>query len=340
MQSKQPRAFSFRAGVRLRDTILAFDAGAGSDLIFISHARAIDARAARTLPRPRAGRRQVLTTETTLALLGHAGERLRAHTLLAGYGRPFVLGELRLELFPSSAMPGAAALLCEKDGRRTVYAGPIGAGPVATRNAAALCLDAPFASRRFTFPERAAALAEAQAAVVEAAGQGRTPVLLVDPLGPAVEAGAALAGAGLALRGHRRVMAAAVAFRRAGLAVPAVQRFDGKLKQGEVLLWPIEARDAAMLRSLPDAWMLLASELAADPESVARLRVDRAVAFASHADLDGAVRYVEATGAAEVAILRAPDDELGRVLRERGVDTYHLGPPRQIALFAQAGLSS
>jgi hypothetical protein len=340
MQPNPSRAFSFRAGVRLRETILAFDNSAGTDLIFISHARAIDARAARTLPRPRSGRRQVLTTEITLALLGHAGERLRPHALLAGYGRPFVLGDLRLELFPSGAMPGGASLLCEQDGRRAVYAGPIGPGAVASRNAAALCLDAPFASHRFAFPERAAALAEAQAVVVEAAGQGRTPVLLADPLGPALELGAALVGAGLALRGHRRVMAAAAAFRSAGLAVPPVQRFDGKLKQGEVLLWPPEAREAAMLRALPDGWMLLASEWAADPESTARLRVDRAVPFASHADLAGAARYIEATGATEVAILRAPDDELGRVLRERGIDAYHLGPPRQIALFAQAGLSS
>ena len=116
---REPRAFIYRAGVRVAGTILACDATAGSDLIFLSHAWALDARAARALPRARHGRRQILTTETTLALLGAPGARLRAHALLAGLGRPFALGELRLELFASGHGPGAASLVCEiRRGRR------------------------------------------------------------------------------------------------------------------------------------------------------------------------------------------------------------------------------
>src|SRR5262252_4918015 len=125
----QESAFGYRAGVRVQGTIVACDATAGSDLIFLSHARALGARAARALPRARGGKRQVLATELTLALLGPPGDRLRPCALLAPLGRPFGLGSLRLELFASGAMPGAASLLCEAGARRVVYAGPIGPNP-------------------------------------------------------------------------------------------------------------------------------------------------------------------------------------------------------------------
>src|SRR4051812_34139303 len=121
------RTFSYRGGVRVHDSVLACDATSGSDLIFVSHAGALEGRGPHGLPRARGGRRKILTTETTLALLGTAGDRLRPHTLTAAYGRPFTLGSMRLELFPSGHLPGAASLLCEREGRRIVYAGPIGA---------------------------------------------------------------------------------------------------------------------------------------------------------------------------------------------------------------------
>jgi hypothetical protein len=46
------------------------------------------------------------------------------------------------------------------------------------------------------------------------------------------------------------------------------------------------------------------------------------------------VRYIEASGASEVALINAPGDDLAGALRARGIDAYTLGPPRQIELFA------
>src|SRR5579863_3347118 len=123
---KNQNAFLYRAGVRLAGTVVACDAAAGGDLVFLSHAAVLGARGRRALPHVGGSRRQILATEATLALLGPFGERLRAQTLVVPFGRPFVLGDLRLEIFPSGFMPGAASLLCERDGRRLVYAGPVG----------------------------------------------------------------------------------------------------------------------------------------------------------------------------------------------------------------------
>jgi hypothetical protein len=338
---REPRAFVYRAGVRVAGTILACDASAGSDLIFLSAAGALDARAARALPRARHGRRQILTTETTLALLGAPGARLRAHALLAGLGRPFTLGELRLELFASGHAPGAASLLCEigagasAGGRRVVYAGVLGAGDTpAIRPADAVCLDATFGARRFAFPPAEEALAELRRLVLDALARARAPLVLVDPATSALAVAADLAEAGVATRGARAIMQIAAARAGAGLATPHVQRWDGKLRRGEALLWPATAREAKQLGRLEAPATILVSGRAREPGELGRARADHFVLLTDRADFDGLLRYVAATGAREVALLHPPGDELAGELRSRGVDAYPLGPPRQIGLFS------
>jgi Cft2 family RNA processing exonuclease len=332
----QPRAFTYRAGVRLAGTVVACDATAGSDLIFLSHARALGPRAARALPRARAGKRQVLATELTLALLGAAGERLRPCALLAPLGRPFGLGLLRLELFSSGFMAGAASLLCEVGGRRAVYAGPVAPEGATIRLAQALCLDATFGARRFSFPPRAEALGALVHLVTETLASRRSPVVLFETPDAALDLARALAVAGVSPRAHRSLMQAAAAFAEAGLGAPALQRFDGRLRPGEALLWPREAGQAPRLRALPAANVIVASPFATDPTAMAEARAEHGVALADHAGWDGLLRYVEATGASEVALVGAPDEELAQALRVRGVEAYALGPPRQIGLFSAA----
>src|SRR5512138_693159 len=115
-----PSAFAFRAGIRLVGTQVSCDAlGFPSDLVFLSHANALPPRA-KGAP---LGRRQFVTTQQTLQLLGEAGDRLRDRTLPAAFGRPFNLGPHRLELIPSGFLPGAAALLCETETQRLLYLG-------------------------------------------------------------------------------------------------------------------------------------------------------------------------------------------------------------------------
>jgi putative mRNA 3-end processing factor len=342
MAKASRRTFSYRAGVRVRGSILACDAATGSDLIFLSHALALEARAARLLPRPRAGKRQVLTTETTLALLVAASpggkDRLRSFTLTAAYGRPFMLGNMRLELFPSGHLPGAASVLCDLDGHRLVYAGPLGAGtpgagPPANRTAEALCVDGTFGAPHFAFPPPAETLTDVCDTVRAALAAGRSPVILARPMGPALDIAAALAAGDLRLRAHRHVIRAASAYRAAGLAVPPLLRFAGRLQPGEALLWPPEARDAGILGALEAPFFVLASGWAADPAVVATLRVDRAIPLSNYAGFPRLLDYIEASGAREVAVRHAPDGHLCSALAARGIDAYPLGPPQQIALF-------
>ena len=327
------RAFVHRAGgVRIADTVVACDAAAGTELVFLSHAPALGAQARRALPRLGGARRQLLATELTLALLGPAGERLKAHALPAGYGRPFGLGDLRLEMFPSGFMPGAASLLCERGGRRIVYAGPIGAAQADVRAADALCIDATYANAASAFPAREQALADVGRAVRDALARGEAPVVLVDPIAIALEVGAALAAEGIGLAAHRAIVQAAIAYRDAALPSPSPQRFAGRIGSGEALLWPATTRvPARRAGARPPSVILVSAD--ADRAALAEAPAARIV-FPTAADFASLLRYVDATGAAEVALINAPGDEPAAALRARGIDAYTIGPPRQIELFA------
>jgi len=265
MPRRRKRAFSYHAGVTLDGTQLTCDAaGFATDLVFLSHAKALAPGSSFSLSSRRAGRRQLLATEGTLVLLGAAGERLRARTLPAGFGRAFNLGGLRLALVPAGYLPGAASLLCEAGGRRLLYAGTIcrerafaSLGAAEVRSADAVCLDATFGDPRFVLPPREEAEATLRRFVEGALAARRAPVLLVSPFGPAPATVEALQAAGIAARAHSTIVGALARFAQAGAAVPTLRRFAGKLGANEALLWPPEAREAQYLARLPLRLLLL-----------------------------------------------------------------------------------
>jgi hypothetical protein len=332
---KTSRAFVYRAGVRIAGTVVACDASAGSDLVFLSHAAVLGARGRRAVPRLGGGRRQILSTDTTLSLLGPVGDRLRAQALIAAYGRPFALGETRLELFASGYLPGAASLLCERGGRRVVYAGPIGEG-AEVRAADALCLDARFAAQGLELPERRVAEHDLRQVVASLRAAGQAPVLLIEPAWLALTLAQVLGEDGVALRAHRTIMEAAVSYRSANLPAATLQRFAGRLAPNEVLLWPASVGAPPRLAGSRAVGQVLVSPQADWPALRAQVEAARALTFPLGADLPRLVDYVAATGASEVALLGAPDDALAERLGERGLDVYRLGPPSQIDLFAAA----
>src|SRR5581483_3748015 len=173
---------------------------------------------------------------------------------------------------------------------------------------------------RFTFPGIEQALAAVVGFVTERLGAGQNPVVLAHTRGALLACSVELARAGVALRAHRAVMEAAASYRAAGVAVPSLARYAGRLDAGQALLWPADARDAPALRRLTTPAFVLASGAAVDPAAGDHARVDAAIPFSTMADFAGLLRYVEATGAREVAVLHAGGAELCQTLRERGID--------------------
>lgn len=344
MKPKQRRttthAFVYRAGIGLSGSLITCDAtGFPSDLIFLSHARALPPRGPAALTDARAGRRQIVTTEKTLQLLGVAGDKLRGRTLPAAFGRPFNLGEQRIEVVPTGYLPGAASLLCEIDGRHLFYAGrfcpePIVAGVEAfeVRHADAVCVDATFGDPLKVFPPRQQVVAQVRAFVQQAVADQKTPVLLASPFGALPALVIDLTLAGIPLRAHPRVAAVLTRLHNVCDGLPTVPRFAGKLALGETLLWPPEARDNAALQALAGLRLALVSGDATDPTLLSRMRVDHGFALTNMACFAEILAAIEATGAREVALYHGAAETLAVLLCGRGYKAYTVGPPRQMTL--------
>jgi hypothetical protein len=333
--------FSFARGVHLHGTNIACDwLGAAGELAFISHGQALGRFGAR-LPQKRFGRQEVLATDTTLALLGKVGARLRKNALPAIFGRAFALGEARVELLSAGSLPGAASLLVESGGPRLLYAGTVrcgrpafGAQPGELQMADAVCVEGTFGRPIFTLPDPDEALAAVSSFVDGCAAAGAAAVLLTPPFGTAMDVAVRLAGAGVTLRGHRVIVAAAAAHRQAGVAgVPPIARFAGKLGRGEALLWPPEGRSAPLLGRLERARFAFVSGFSLDPAALAQMRADVAIGLSNQAGYRDLLGYIAACGASEVAVHRGYAEELAADLRQRGLRAYALGPPRQLDLF-------
>jgi hypothetical protein len=311
----------WRNGVHITGTMLWCDARQAHDVCFVSSAQVADARR----------HRQIVAPQATLDLLPEPPAR----ALATPFDRPFTLGELRLELFASGHMVGAAALLVDVGGARVVYAGPVDprpgrlAGPAAVRACDVLVVDARLG--RFELPPADAVHAELAAWVDDARAAGATPVLLAAPLSIGPELVRHLGGT-RTLRAHRSFVDAARKLRALGYDLPPVARFVGPPPPGTVVLWPPGSRAAPAIRALRQARVALVSALALDPAARAAVAAEAGFALADQAGAAELTSYAAATGAHTVYLVGAADDRLALALAERGVTARRLGPPEQLSL--------
>ncbi len=317
----------WRDGVQIIGTPLWCDARRAREACFISSALV-----------PEAGRhRQVIATAETLALLPEASRQPLAVT----YGRPFTLGDARLELFPSGVIPGAASLAIELRGTRLVYAGTVGARGNAAlggrvpevRSCDALVIDAMFGAPHFKFPAPTRVLDDLRGWLRTTLAAGATPVLLATPLAEGALLLRALADE-FPLRVHRAFVDAAKRLRSIGAPVtpsqaatssslPVPRRFSGTPAHGDVVLWPMGHQRATAVASLRRPRTALVSGCAAEP--------DAAFPVSCSTDHDGLLDYIAQTGARRVYLLNG--DALVASLSRRTIEVYPLGPPQQLKLF-------
>lgn len=308
----------------------------------------------------------ILCTERTLrlrkALLGET-----PGALLSPMGRPFSLGTLRLELFPSGALPGAAALwLRLPSGRCVVHAGALGpagaalAEPVQVRPADALVVHAPLAALADALPSREEALAAVRAALVRGREAGALTVLLADTLTTAPELLHALADPELEVYGHARIERVVRAFRQLGITIGPAELAPRRVLRalpakppspGSVLIWPlgVPLRELVARTGNAKLHVVLCAGAAASAEATAGLRaalaedgltLAAAIAFAEGADLPALCSYAAETEASELHLTAgftpavADAVRAAAAARGRKVVVAPLGGPRQLPLFA------
>ncbi|ACY18147.1 hypothetical protein [Haliangium ochraceum] len=332
----------WRNGVHLQDTPIWCDARRPRDVCFISHAHADGV--------PRHG--QLIATAATLALLGpEAGGR--DARLAVPYGRPFTLGQVRLELLRSGVGAGSAGLLADVRGRRILYMGAVdadggGAGVGADAGEAArglggtaearacdtLIVSASYGRRECVFPARAEAAAKALAFARETVAGGGVAALLVSSPTKALDVAAYLAARdpALPLLAHRAMATASQRLRTVEADAPRLRAWSSKRAEPAVLLWPLRARES--LGALPaGSRAALVSGRAADAGALRELGVDTGFAWSDRADYPALLAYVERVGASEVLLASAQGDELAEDLHAPGRVVRMLRPPQQMALF-------
>ena len=307
MKPKQPLV-EWQGGVHIVGTPIWCDATRAREACFVSSAAV----------RLSKKHRQLIATEATLRLLP---DTLVERQLAVPYGRPFTLGDVRLELFPSGAMPGSASLLAYVGKTRVVYAGAV-SREAEVRSCDALVLDATFGHPRYRFPPRADVQAELMAWTRACLTDGMTPVVLCDPLRTAPMLARQLGAVG-EVRVHRTIAAVAKALG------DRLSQAKARPSAGQIVLWPMQHSDDRAMWGLDRCRVALVSGFAMDVAVVRRLRADAAFPWAELAGFDGLLRYVEQSGATEVHCLGEADDLVRKIGRRARV----FGAPKQLLLF-------
>lgn len=334
---KERAPFEFQGGLHLRDTVLWLDAPTPRQLCFISHGGVPGALA----------HQKILATSRTAdllrALAAIDGRGRRVHepqALVTPFGRPFALGQLTLELFPSGHLLGAASLLIQHRGRQIVYSAEINPrrSPLVERLEARRCdllvLGCRFGDRRFAFPPHEAVAEGVVDFARQALARDHTPIFFCEPLGEAQELAHLLLQATVPVRAHRLLYAAGRVYQRAGMGLAGLRRHSpGGASGGVALLWPLRLRASPSLTRLGPVRTALVSGLAVDPQFREEASCDAAFALSSRADYRGILEYVQASRPSEVLLCGGCGPHLEEDLTALGFKVSGLVPPEQMSLF-------
>jgi hypothetical protein len=293
----------------------------------------------------------------------HDGAKKPGAALLSPTGRPFQLGALRMELFPSGQLPGAASLwLRLPSGVEVVYAGAPNPAPRVTadalqvRAAQWLIAHAPLAATGAALPTREQAVHDLREQLAAAQRAGAACIVLCPALSTAPELihalrsepTAASAAATRSLFAHAQIVQTCAAFRRVGAlpdhlptTAPPLRRFAGTLSPPAVLFWPLGAslealapiaRAASPQVIVCSAAVLLPAEVEALAAQLAAvgLPAARGIPFPDSIDRAGLLRYVRDTGCRHLLLTAGACAELADLLHP--VSCEALGPPSQLRL--------
>jgi putative mRNA 3-end processing factor len=302
---------TWREGVHISGTPIWCDARRRRDVCFASSADRVGD-----------GHGQLIGTPETLALLdvdvgdGHLAVPVRQR---------FTLGTLRLELLPSGRGVGTAALHVDAPFGRLLYAGPIrtargGLGePAEVRPCDALVVAAPFGEPHHAFEPIADVAARVVAWARGELAAGRRPNLVVDSVGDALEVGDAIDAASLPLAGTVAVQRAST------LRGPHVAAIG---KQPCVVL-RVAGPKPARTRTGPSAYV---SGRAIDAS--AAIDYDAAFAWPFAAGRAELLAWIESAGARRIYVTGPCAEAIVAALGDDRAQL--LGPPRQMALFAES----
>ncbi len=316
--------FHFDDGLMLTRAQLAVDVRRRQPRGFISHAHSDHI----------ARHEYTLCTPETAALVAHRlGHR---RFLELPYRKTIEWGGLRLTTYPAGHCLGSAMLLAEDDQHgRLLYTGDFKLGPSATAEQAelpradVLVIESTYGDPHYRLPPREEAVAQLIAVAAEAVEKKAVPVVLAYTLGKAQEVTKILTTAGFPVVQHRDVYAVSAVYRRCGVDLGPIERFEGTVPRGAVLVVPPRVGPPP---GIGRCLTIMATGWAMAPWMTRGRGVDRAVPLSDHADYDELIEAVRRVEPQQVYCTHGPAEFVER-LRDEGFDAYPLGRARQSRLF-------
>lgn len=279
----------------------------------------------------RPGSRSYLTSESGRGLLR---QRLGEEAAIEGirYGRNVVLGGVTVSLHPAGHILGSAQVRVERRGEVWVVSGDYKTEaeptcePLEVVRCHTFITESTFGLPVYRWPDQREVLRSIESWWRANRDKGRTSVLFVYALGKAQRVLGGLAGTDGPLLGHGAVLVATDAYRRAGVSLPRLGRIDDGIPRERLaealVLAPPQAQGTPWMRrfarpatSLASGWMRIRG-------ARRRRAVDRGFVLSDHADWDGLLATIEATGAERIGVTHGNAGPLVRWLGERGLEAW------------------
>jgi putative mRNA 3-end processing factor len=250
------------------------------------------------------------------------------------YGAVLNLNGVGLSLHPAGHVLGAAQVRLEKGGYTCVVSGDYKTvsdptcRPLEPLRCQRFISESTFGLPIFRWPAAEQVIGEVEAWWRENQAWKRTSVLFAYALGKAQRILASLAADIGPILTHGAIEAVNQVYRESGVALPPTRHVgdvrDKALLDRALVLAPPSADNPAWLRRFPQPSRAFASGWMRIRGNRRRRALDRGFVMSDHADWDGLVDTITASGAERVDLTHGYAAEMARRLREQGVQAAAL----------------
>lgn len=311
------------AGIYLNDLDLWLDPQTPAAAAWLSHAHSDHARGLHA--------RAFGTADTlTLYEMRWPAEGRRELTSL-NYGETLEFRGARLTALPAGHILGAAQLLVEFEGERSIYTGdfklraPLCGTPAQVAPCDRLIVESTFGLPVYHFLSREEAAERIAGFARETLAGGEVPVFLGYPLGRGQEIVNVLATAGIPVAVHGAIARYIPVYERAGYRFDGWEPYESGRISGKALVVTPGMR--AIFEAL-DCRIAYVSGWAALSNARARVGAEELIPYSDHAGFEELIEFIEATGAKRVDLVHGYTEALAQILRDRGIDARAHGAGR------------
>ncbi|MFG0284902.1 MAG: ligase-associated DNA damage response exonuclease [Phycisphaerales bacterium JB039] len=252
------------------------------------------------------------------------------------WGETRRIGDVMVSLRPAGHLLGSAQVVLEAPGSpRWVISGDYKVDPDPTCEAfeAAACdvflTESTFGLPVFRWPDQAEVVASINEWWRRNAAAGRTTILLAYALGKAQRVLAGLDPSIGPIGAHGAVLGMCEVYRAAGIALPETLHANADnaraLRAGGVIVAPPAAAGSPWIRRFVGPEGVRAAMVSGWMRIRGRRRwqsLDRGFVLSDHADWDGLIGAVKATGASRIGVTHGYASQFARWLGEQGYETF------------------